>query len=39
MGLDVPSGEQAAFASTIIATGAAMFKFYVTSGKTDGKDT
>lgn len=39
MGLEVPSPEQAAFASTIVATSAAMFKFYVTSGNKDGKDS
>lgn len=31
MGLDSPTAEQAAFASTMVVTSAAMFKFYVTS--------
>jgi hypothetical protein len=33
MSLDVPSVEQAGFASTMVATSAAYFKFYVESGK------
>lgn len=32
MNLKVPSAEQAAFVSTIIATAAAFFKFYLGSG-------
>jgi len=32
MGLITPSMEQAAFVSTMVATGAAFFKFYVESG-------
>lgn len=40
MGLPSPTPEQAAFMSTMIATSAAMFKFYVTSGnQKDGKNT
>lgn len=33
IGLDAPSVEQAGFASTMVATSAAYFKFYVESGK------
>jgi hypothetical protein len=32
MGLATPSLEQATFVTTMVATGAAFFKFYVTSG-------
>jgi len=34
MHLPVPTTEQAAFASTIVASAAAWFKFYVESGNT-----
>lgn len=32
MNLDSPGIEQAGFASTMVATSAAMFRFYVNSG-------
>jgi hypothetical protein len=32
MALDTPSAEQSAFATGVVAAGAAWFKFYVESG-------
>lgn len=39
MGLNAPGVEQAGFASTMIATAAAMFKFYVNSGPNTNRST
>lgn len=37
MGIQSPSVEQAGFASTMVATSAAYFKFYVESGNNETK--
>lgn len=39
MALTTPSPEQAAFVSTLIATSAAYFKFYINSGPNANKNT
>jgi len=39
MSLPIPSAEQAAFTSTIIATAAAFFKFYLGSGPNANQKT
>jgi hypothetical protein len=39
MGLPSPGVEQAGFASTMVATAAAMFRFYVNSGPNSSKAT
>jgi hypothetical protein len=39
MALPTPTAEQAAFASTMVATAAAFFKFYVDSGPNKNRNS